>query len=92
MVTLLGSLRPSLSCTASRVTAVTFHPEVAARYGCPAGSLSSELGNAKTQPQERAHSCYSSRSAGSKQLNELGRPDARELAITLMSSYEGAAP
>jgi hypothetical protein len=57
----------------------------------PNWSLSSELGNAKTQPQERAHSCHSSRSAGSKRLSELGRPDARELAITLMSSDEGAA-
>jgi AcrR family transcriptional regulator len=68
------------------------HPEVAARYGCPAGSLSSELGK-REDPAARASARLLQLPIGwlEKQFSELGRPDAPELAIALMSSYEGAA-
>ena len=68
------------------------HPEVAARYGCPAGSLSSELGKREDSAARTSARLLEQPIAWLEtQFSELGRPDAHELAIALMSSYEGAS-
>ena len=74
------------------VRMLTEQRELAARYGCPQGSLCSELdkrddelGRSSAQlislPMEWAE----------QQLRAMGRRDARELAVALIASYQGIA-
>ncbi len=67
--------------------------ELAARFGCPFGSLASEL-DKRDDGLDRAaaHVMEELISWAEKQFREMGHDtDARELAIALVASYQGAA-
>lgn len=71
---------------------LTDQREVAARYGCPQGSLCSELDK---RDDEASRSCAQLITLpiewAERQLRAMGRRDARELAVALISSYQGIA-
>jgi TetR/AcrR family transcriptional repressor of nem operon len=71
---------------------LTSHRELAARYGCPLGSLCSEL-DKRTDGLD--HACAQLLQLpiewAERQFQELGRRDARELAVALFASYQGIA-
>jgi TetR/AcrR family transcriptional regulator, transcriptional repressor for nem operon len=70
----------------------TAHGEIVARYGCPLGSLCSEL-------DKRAEGCRLPAAElmrlpiewAEDQFRSLGRPDAPDLALDLLAAYEGSA-
>jgi AcrR family transcriptional regulator len=74
------------------VRMLTAERELAARYGCPQGSLCSELDK---RDDELSRSCTQLVSLPidwtEQQLRALGRRDARELAVALIASYQGIA-
>lgn len=63
-----------------------------AAHGCPVGSLAAELGKCDPGPGEQAAGLLAALIdwAGG-QFRELGRPDADDLAVTLISGIQGAA-
>ena len=72
------------------VRMVTDQRELAARYGCPQGSLCSEL-DKRDDPMGR--SCAQLMRLPiewvEQQFRAMGRRDARELAVALIASYQG---
>lgn len=63
-----------------------------AAHGCPVGSLAAELGKCEQGPGGRAARLLAALidwTGG--QFRELGRPDADDLAVTLISGIQGAA-
>ena len=74
------------------VRMLTEQRELAARYGCPQGSLCSELDK---RDDELGRSCAQLISLpidwAEQQLRAMGRRDARELAVALIASYQGIA-
>lgn len=74
------------------VRMLTDQRELAARYGCPQGSLCSELDK---RDDELSHSCAQLIRLpiewAERQLRTMGRRDARELAVALIASYQGIA-
>ncbi|HKO27644.1 MAG TPA: helix-turn-helix domain-containing protein [Solirubrobacteraceae bacterium] len=74
------------------VRALTAQRDVAARYGCPLGSLCSEL-EKRTDGLDR--SCARLLELpidwAEAQFRDLGRRDARELATALIAAYQGIA-
>jgi len=74
------------------VRMLTEQQELAARYGCPQGSLCSELDK---RDDELGRSCAQLISLpmewAEQQLRAMGRRDARELAVALIASYQGIA-
>jgi TetR/AcrR family transcriptional repressor of nem operon len=72
------------------IGALTERREVLTAYGCPVGSLSSELDKRDGELQTQAATILSLLIDWSQeQFQALGRPDARELAVALISAYEG---
>ncbi|HET6869619.1 MAG TPA: helix-turn-helix domain-containing protein [Solirubrobacteraceae bacterium] len=71
---------------------LTAQRELAARYGCPLGSLCSELDK---RPDGLASTCAQMLELpigwAENQLRLMGRRDARDLAVALMASYQGIA-
>jgi len=66
--------------------------ELVARYGCPLGSLSSELDKREDGVHREAAKVMSLViDWAESQFREMGRRDARELAITLFAGVQGAA-
>jgi len=66
--------------------------EIIARYGCPLGSLCSELDKrAPDQGLAVAELMRLPIDWAQKQFRSLGRQDARELAFDLLAAYEGSA-
>jgi TetR/AcrR family transcriptional repressor of nem operon len=67
--------------------------ERVALYGCPIGSLCSELG--KRDPDEISDAAGvvlgKLVTLAQEQFEAMGREDARDLAITMVAAYEGAA-
>jgi TetR/AcrR family transcriptional repressor of nem operon len=67
--------------------------ERVALYGCPIGSLCSELG--KRDPDEISNAAGlvlgKLVTLAQEQFEAMGRDDARDLAITMVAAYEGAA-
>jgi AcrR family transcriptional regulator len=62
------------------------------RYGCPYGTLSAELGKrAEGSDPLAARLMQILLDWAEQQFRAMGRPDARDLAVELVSSYEGAA-
>jgi TetR/AcrR family transcriptional regulator, transcriptional repressor for nem operon len=62
-----------------------------AQYGCPIGTLASELnkrdsGEASSGSQELLGSVVD---WAERQFREMGHPDARDLAVTLVAAYQG---
>jgi TetR/AcrR family transcriptional regulator, transcriptional repressor for nem operon len=74
------------------VRMLTNERELAARYGCPQGSLCSELDK---RDDELSRSCAELIRLpiewAERQLHAMGRRDARELAVALIASYQGIA-
>jgi AcrR family transcriptional regulator len=66
--------------------------DLVARYGCPLGTLTSELGkNEDGLGREAAKPMSLLIEWAQGQFTELGRPDARDLAMTLLAGVQGAA-
>jgi TetR/AcrR family transcriptional regulator, transcriptional repressor for nem operon len=93
--TLLDSLERQRSPRArlkGLVRALTDQRELAALYGCPLGSLCSEL-NKRTDGLD--HTCAQLLELpidwAEKQFRQMGRRDARDLAVALMAAYQGIA-
>jgi AcrR family transcriptional regulator len=74
------------------VRALTDQRELAAQYGCPMGSLSSEL-DKRTDGLDRqcAQMLQLPIEWAEQQFRAMGRRDARDLAVALMASYQGIA-
>jgi TetR/AcrR family transcriptional repressor of nem operon len=63
-----------------------------ASYGCPVGSLSSELDKRDDALRAQAATVLSKLIAWAEaQFQAMGRPDARELAVGLVAAYQGIA-
>jgi hypothetical protein len=70
----------------------TGQSEIVAQYGCPLGSLCSELGKRVKQPSPVAAELMRLPIEwAEEQFRSLGRPDAHDLALDLMAAYEGRA-
>jgi TetR/AcrR family transcriptional regulator, transcriptional repressor for nem operon len=74
------------------VRALTAQRELAAEYGCPLGSLCSEL-DKRTDGLDRSCAVLLQLPVdwAERQFRQMGRRDARDLAIALMASYQGIA-
>ena len=72
--------------------ALTDQTELAARYGCPLGSLCSEL-DKRTDglDQTAAQMLRLPIDWAEQQFRLMGRRDARDLAVAMIASYEGIA-
>ena len=65
--------------------------DLAARYGCPLGSLCSELGKSPGELEGSAGALFAPVVDWTEaQLRELGRRDARDLAFSLLARVQGA--
>jgi TetR/AcrR family transcriptional repressor of nem operon len=72
------------------IQALTERREFLTAYGCPVGSLSSELDKRDDELRTQAATVLSLLVDWSEeQFRALGRPDARELAVALIAAYEG---
>jgi AcrR family transcriptional regulator len=70
----------------------TAQSEIVAQYGCPLGSLCSELDKrAKESSLPVAELMRLPIEWAEDQFRSLGRPDARDLAFDLLAAYEGSA-
>jgi len=66
--------------------------EAVARHGCPIGSLCAELGKRPDEDDAKAPQVFALIvDWAEEQLVQLGRRDARDLAITLIAGIQGAA-
>jgi TetR/AcrR family transcriptional regulator, transcriptional repressor for nem operon len=74
------------------VRALTDQRELAAQYGCPLGTLCSEL-DKRTDGLDRtcAQLLELPIEWAARQFRQMGRRDARDLAIALMAAYQGIA-
>jgi TetR/AcrR family transcriptional regulator, transcriptional repressor for nem operon len=74
------------------VQALTAQGEIVAKYGCPLGSLCSELDKrVRESSLPVAELMRLPIEWAEDQFRSLGRPDARDLAFDLMAAYEGSA-
>ena len=92
---LLGSLerhRTPQTRLKALVRELTAQRELAAQYGCPLGSLCSEL-DKRTDGLDRdcAEMLRLPIDWAEQQFRLIGRRDARDLAVALMASYQGIA-
>lgn len=70
--------------------ALTSRRDQLARYGCPVGSLNSELGKRDDEVRAKAGRILGSLIGWVEaQFTAMGRDDARELAVALIAAYEG---
>jgi len=66
--------------------------DLAARSGCPQGSLCSELDKREDGPRERCVELMGMPiDWAERQFRAMGRRDARELAVALIAAYQGVA-
>jgi TetR/AcrR family transcriptional regulator, transcriptional repressor for nem operon len=74
------------------VRALTEQRELAAERGCPHGSLCQELDKRDDELQEAARRLIAVPLAWAQtQFSLMGRRDARELAVALISAYQGVS-
>ncbi len=74
------------------IRALTGHGALIARYGCPLGSLCSELGKRTDGlDQTGAEMLGLPIDWAEQQFRLIGRRDARDLAVAMIASYEGIA-
>jgi TetR/AcrR family transcriptional regulator, transcriptional repressor for nem operon len=70
----------------------TAQSELVAQFGCPLGSLCSELDKRVTVPGlPAAELMRLPIEWAEEQFRSLGRPDARDCAVDLLAAYEGSA-
>ena len=62
-----------------------------ARYGCPDGSLCAELDKRAGSPTLAAQLIREPLGWAERQFLDMGRPDARDLAIQVIARYQGTA-
>jgi AcrR family transcriptional regulator len=74
------------------IRALTDQRELAAQYGCPLGTLCSEL-DKRTDGLDRtcAQLLELPIDWAERQFRQMGRRDARDLAVALMAAYQGIA-
>ena len=88
----LGRHRTPQARLKGLVRALTDQRELAAQHGCPLGSLCSEL-DKRTDGLDRT--CVQLLELpidwAERQFREMGRRDARDLAVALMAAYQGIA-
>jgi AcrR family transcriptional regulator len=65
--------------------------ELIARYGCPHGSLCLELDKRADGPGLAAELMTVPIDWAARQFQAIGRPDARDLAVQVIASYQGTA-
>jgi AcrR family transcriptional regulator len=74
------------------VRMLAWQPGQVALYGCPRGSLCSELGKQDNDPARACTELMRTAIAWiEQQFKAMGRRDARDLAFALLASYEGTA-
>jgi TetR/AcrR family transcriptional regulator, transcriptional repressor for nem operon len=74
------------------VRVLTTRQDTMARYGCPVGTLSSELGKQEDDLRAEVGAILAGLIDWAEaQFREMGRDDARELAVALIAAYEGTA-
>ena len=72
------------------VAMVTSQRDLAARYGCPQGTLCSELDKRDDELQQASAQLMALPIEWlERQFRELGRKDAAELAVAMIASYQG---
>ena len=70
----------------------TAQSQIVAQFGCPLGSLCSELDKRVTEPGLPAADLMRLPIEWAEgQFRSLGRPDARDCAVDLLAAYEGSA-
>ncbi|WP_029111954.1 TetR/AcrR family transcriptional regulator [Mycobacterium sp. URHB0044] len=68
------------------------HADSTARYGCPHGTLASELGKRDVAVDPLAASLMQVQlDWAERQFTSIGRRDARDLAVELLIAYQGSA-
>ncbi|HTU28630.1 MAG TPA: TetR/AcrR family transcriptional regulator [Solirubrobacteraceae bacterium] len=71
---------------------LTAQRDVVAQYGCPMGSLCSELDKREDHAERQCGRLLNLPvDWAEEQFRELGRRDARDLAVALLASYHGIA-
>jgi TetR/AcrR family transcriptional regulator, transcriptional repressor for nem operon len=70
---------------------LTGQRELLARYGCPQGTLCTELHKRPEAPGDVARLMRITIDWAEEQFRLMGRRDAAELAVQLMASYQGTA-
>lgn len=66
--------------------------DMIAERGCPIGSLCTELSKRVTGPEANSGKLMQALIDGAEQqFQELGRPDAHELAVAMITAYQGTA-
>jgi AcrR family transcriptional regulator len=66
--------------------------EMIAQRGCPIGSLCTELSKRETEPEPNSAKLMQTLIDGAeREFQEMGRSDAHELAIEMITSYQGSA-
>jgi len=66
--------------------------EMIAQRGCPIGSLCTELSKRVTGPEPNSAKLMQALIGGAeRQFQEMGRSDAHELAVEMITSYQGSA-
>jgi TetR/AcrR family transcriptional regulator, transcriptional repressor for nem operon len=71
--------------------ALTEQSELIARYGCPHGSLCTELDKLPDGPGLAAELMRVPLDWAERQFSALGRADARDLAVEVIARYQGSA-
>ena len=71
--------------------ALTEQTGLIARYGCPQGSLCTELDKLPGGPGLAADLMRVPLDWAERQFSALGRADARDLAVEVIARYQGAA-
>jgi TetR/AcrR family transcriptional regulator, transcriptional repressor for nem operon len=70
---------------------LTAQGELIARYGCPQGSLCTELDKLPDGPGPAAELMRVPVDWAERQFSALGRADARDLAVEVIARYQGSA-
>jgi TetR/AcrR family transcriptional regulator, transcriptional repressor for nem operon len=71
--------------------ALAVRGDLIARYGCPSGSLASELAKRDESPPTGADLLRVPVEWTERQFRVIGRADARDLALQIIARYQGAA-
>jgi AcrR family transcriptional regulator len=92
MLTELGRHRTPRARLKAFVRAFAGQVDLVARYGCPLGTLCSELDKRDDTLDRDAASLFTLLIDWSEQqFGEMGARDPRDLAVALVAAYEGAA-
>jgi TetR/AcrR family transcriptional regulator, transcriptional repressor for nem operon len=92
MLASLENHRTPRSRLKAMIRALIDQRELAARYGCPHGSLCQELDKRDDHVQATARRLMALPIEwAERQFRQMGRRDARDLAVALVSAYQGVS-